>query len=100
MIETLTPLERVIVYKSLIHAINTNSGIGFVNKDQGHPAYRMGAVGEIDYSAWGDSPQENTMFDLVSTLSAVLGNSEEPRIETWEEFCILAVQSYEKANSR
>jgi hypothetical protein len=62
MIETLTPHERVIVYKSLIHAIGTNSGIGFVNNDQGHPAYKLGATGEIDREAWGDAPEDNIMF--------------------------------------
>jgi len=100
MIETLTPLERVIVYKSLIHSIESNSGIGFVNNDQGHPAYRMGAVGETDRERWGDVPEENTMFQLVSTLSAVLGDSERPRIESWEDFCKLATESYDHHRGR
>jgi hypothetical protein len=99
MIETLAPIERVIVFKSLIHAIKTNSGIGFHNNDQGHPAYRMGIIGEIDLKTWGDSPEQNTMFQLLSTLSAVLGESERPRIESWEEFCGFAVDSYDQARS-
>jgi hypothetical protein len=43
-----------IVYATLIHAIKTNSGIGFLNGDQGHPAYVIGAEdGSRDKDSWG-----------------------------------------------
>ena len=42
--------------------IETNSGIGFHNCDQGHPAYLLGADdGKVDPVMGGDSPEKNDL---------------------------------------
>ena len=62
MFEQLSHLQMIVLYEALIHAMRTNSGIGFYNNNQGHAAYRMGASGSIDSQTWGDSPEENELF--------------------------------------
>ncbi len=102
MIESLPNNAKYLVYEALIHAIDTNSGIGFHNADQGHPAYRVGADGKIDESAWGDSPDKNHLYRLLRELSMYFVKHEEerpssgPLILTWEDFCRRAIQAYEE----
>ncbi|QDU78440.1 hypothetical protein Pla110_01410 [Polystyrenella longa] len=82
-----------IVYDALIFAVRNNSKIGFQNGDQGHPAYMP--VGNTDEEAnnheeLGDSPQNNALYNLLHALNKVLGDSADPRINSWEDFCTLA----------
>jgi hypothetical protein len=90
-------LTALIVYDALIHAIRTNSGIGFHNADQGHPAYLLGCEGKSDYHELGDSPEENKLYQLLIGLSESLGDSAQPPIRTWQDFCRLAVDSYKRS---
>ena len=70
-----------------------NSGIGFHNQDQGHVAYSP--VGNTDEHAnqhkeLGDSPEENALYQLLISLCEELGESANPPIKTWQNFCVLA----------
>jgi len=84
-----------IIYKAMIHAIKTNSGIGFHNCDQGHPAYVLGADGG-DSSTMGDSPEKNLLYQMVKDLSWEHGEDAGQVINDWQDFCKLAVESYKK----
>ena len=87
-----------IIYAALIHAIKTNSGIGFYNNDQGHPAYLMGAAdGRRDEQTWGDSPERNRLYKMLVALSETFGRSCGVQIVNWRSFCQLAYESYQKA---
>jgi len=99
MFDNLSYLQMTTLYQALIHAISTNSGIGFHNHDQGHPAYCMGASGKIDPQTWGDSPEENEYFQMVLALSTKLGETATPQIKSWEDFCTLAVESYRRSRA-
>jgi hypothetical protein len=85
--------HRDLIYNALIHAIRTNSGIGFKNCDQGHPAYSHGA--EANTGGQGDSPEDNELF---AVLRGICQSQEPPdslpQIDTWKSFCELAVKGY------
>jgi len=100
MFSDLNVFQQLILYKALVYAVTTNSGIGFHNSDQGHPAYRRGRSGDVDFNTWGDSPQNNELFQMVAALSSLLGQSAQPSIKTWEEFCVLATDSYQAAKGK
>jgi hypothetical protein len=99
MFEQLSHLRMIVLYEALIHAMRTNSGIGFYNNDQDHAAYRMGASGSIDSQTWGDSPEENELFQMVLALSNELGEAAKPQVSCWEHFCKLAVESYRRSSA-
>ena len=48
--------EKQLLYRGLLCLVESNSGYGFCNNDQGHPAYAIGQSGQYDYAQWGDSP--------------------------------------------
>ena len=83
-----------IVYDALIHAVKTNSGIGFHNRDQGHPAYLAGA--EDGSRDSGDSPEENDLYKMLIRLSEKYGIESGVRITNWRQFCELAVKGYKE----
>ena len=57
MISAPTDMEQYLIFEALVRAIETNSGIGFHNDDQGHPAYRAGAKdGDKADPIWGRFP--------------------------------------------
>jgi len=90
--------EKYLIFKALIHAIATNSGIGFHNQDQGHPAYEAGAQG--DYSAkWGDGPDQNKLFQLLKSFPNEYYQFG-PNLSDWQSFCAYAVESYRKVTGR
>jgi hypothetical protein len=91
MFEELSKNQRIILYTALVHAVETNSGIGFLNNDQRHPAYMMGANGEVDHGTWGDSPDANDFYRMLVELAPTAGEERPRVITTWEEFCKLAV---------
>ena len=84
-----------IVYDALIHAVKTNSGIGFYNQDQGHPAYLAGA--EDGSRDQGDSPQENELYKMFVILSEKYGRLKQTPVSNWRQFCQLAVDGYTRA---
>lgn len=81
------PMSTDLVYQALLHAIDTNSGIGFHNADQGHPAYQAGAEdGTRDLNGWGDSPEANGVYKMLPWLSERHGTPGN-QIRNWREFC-------------
>ena len=48
MISNPTDDEKYMIFRALVRMIKTNSGDGFLNSDQGHPAYLLGAQGKVD----------------------------------------------------
>jgi len=101
MFESFDYGDRYVMYRALLHAIRSNLGYGFLNNDQGHPAYRLGPNDEYSDGGMGDSPEENALFKMMQELSASLKPSGEIReddmIVTWADFCHLAIDGYEKA---
>jgi hypothetical protein len=88
------------IYAALIHAIKTNSGIGFKNSDQGHMPYVLGAQdGRRNCIELGDSPENNRLYKMLLALSPEYGARHGVRIQNWRAFCQLAVESHEKAQS-
>lgn len=96
--------KAYIRYRGLKSLIESGSGVGFHNADLGHPAYVLGAKGIIDHWAWGDSPEENLLFKMLSQLSKELKQDsiEERRFiwwydfSEWKDFCKFAVDVYYK----
>lgn len=87
-----------IIWECLIHAIRTNSGIGFINNDQGHPAYIVGAD-ENSGRGMGDSPKKNKLYQMLLDLSEDYGQ-EGTRFRNWREFCKFAIDSANAAKRR
>ena len=61
MISDPTDDEKYLIFRALVRMIKTSSGDGFLNSDQGHPAYLLGTQGKVDAVMGGDSP-EKTLF--------------------------------------
>jgi len=93
MLNNLTDDQEYAIYLTIIHAIKTNSGVGFVNGDQGHLAYLSGAKGEIGH---GDSPDENNLFQVLSKLSHKFYGDVPFDLTTWEGFCLFATDSFNR----
>ena len=68
MISDPTDDEKYLIFRALVRMIKTSSGEGFLNHDQGHPAYTLGAQGEVNPVAGGDSPKKNTLFKLLASF--------------------------------
>jgi hypothetical protein len=100
MFDSLSYADQFMVYEGLFSLVTSNSGIGFANADQGHPAYVMGSKGVIDYEAWGDHPDRNRLFQMMHQLSVSLNEHESDRPTTteyvfaWSDFCRIAVEAY------
>jgi hypothetical protein len=84
-----------LIYAALIHAVKTNSGIGFHNYDQGHPAYMAGA--EDGSEKHGESREENKLYQMLVRLSEAHGKSQGAEVRNWREFCQLAYRAHCKA---
>ena len=96
MISAPTDMEKYLIFEALVRAIETNSGIGFHNEDQGHIAYRAGAKdGDEVNQNLGDSPEENELFKLLRSFGQEFPEYE-PSIDlsTWQKFCAFAVEAY------
>ena len=72
--------EKQMIYQGLLSLVETNSGIGFANNDQGHPAYALGRNGTINHDEWGDSPDANLLFQMM--VSLLSRRPREPRLMT------------------
>lgn len=95
--------ERKLLYLGLVSLVKSNSGNGFQNCDQGHPAYAVGRSGKFDYNAWGYSPERNKLFKMMHTLTVSLSEAEmdgssevADYVFCWADFCELAYAAYEK----
>lgn len=90
MFSDLNDIEKSLIYRCMKYAIRKNSGIGFRNNDQGHPAYAAGAAGK---EGMGDSPEENEFFKLVSVLHPKFCNEGDHDLSTWQGFCEMATEA-------
>src|SRR6266513_3499845 len=102
--ESLSFSEKQLLYRGLLCLVTSNSGYGFCNNDQGHPAYAVGRSGQYDHKQWGDSPERNNLFNMMHVLSvelsaAEINNSAEVSdyIFSWADFCGLTYSAYERA---
>ena len=98
--------QKQVVYQGLLSLVSSNSGIGFCNNDQGHPAYAIGREGKFDYDQWGDSPDNNRLFKMMHELSVSLNEAEidgsseiADYIFAWADFCNLAYSAYESSKT-
>jgi len=99
--------ERKLIYQGLLSLVKSNSGIGFANHDQGHPAYATGRKGTFDHAQWGDSPEHNQLFRLMHSLSVSLSEAEiddsseiSEYVFSWSDFCHIAYSAYENAKAK
>ena len=106
MFEELSFSQKALIYRGLLCLVESNSGFGFANSDQGHPAYAVGRSGKVDSETWGDSPDRNTLFKMMHELSvelsgAELDNSSEigQYVFSWADFYHIAYEAYEKAKN-
>ena len=101
MISAPTDDEQYLIFKALVHMIETNSGEGFHNSDQGHPAYLLGANdGKVDRVMGGDSPEKNTLFKLLASFDQTYhGVVPNPDLSTWQKFCAFAVDAYNREHN-
>lgn len=99
--------EKQLIYNGLLALVKSNSGIGFCNADQGHPAYAFGRKeGKYDHATFGDSPAANRLFKMMHALSVALIEAEDGRgseiseyVLEWGDFCRLAYDAYERAKN-
>ena len=95
MFSDLTDIQKSYIWEAIKFAIASNSGIGFLNKDQGHPAYVDGSHADGE---WGDSPDQNELFKMVSVLDEQFREEGQPKLSTWKGFCRYAYEAYKKAH--
>lgn len=85
-----------VCFRALVEMIESNSGVGFVNADQGHPAYAMGRRGEIDAVTGGDSPEVNSLFKLLRRF-APEHHEQIQDLRTWPKFCSFAFAASQRS---
>jgi hypothetical protein len=101
MFENLDYDTKLLIYEGLLKLVTSNSGEGF-HGDQGHPAYRVGRSGDVDYEQWGDSPEHNRLFKVMHELSVSLNAAEEKNptvtdyVFSWADFCRMATDAYDR----
>ena len=98
MLSNPTGDQKWLIFKALTDSIAANSGRGFHNTDQGHPAYRAGAK-DGNSETWGDSPEKNELYVLLESFHPDL-HKEGPDLSTWQKFCAFAVEAYDEAHGR
>ena len=97
MIDNPTEEEKQLIWRALLHAIESNSGIGFThNSDQGHPVYIAGARGEVASYAV-DTPERSTLFKLLASFGPEFHEIQD--LSDWQKFCEFAVDSYRRATA-
>ena len=88
-----------LIYRGLKALIETGSGVGFHNADQGHPVYALGSKGEQDDSwRYADSPEKNELYKLLSGLSSEVKSRGVHKMNytwwydfsEWKDFCKFA----------
>ncbi|HEX9912625.1 MAG TPA: hypothetical protein VGB01_05175 [candidate division Zixibacteria bacterium] len=100
MLEDLDSGQKYIIYSSFVYIVKSNSGIGFLNEDQGHPAYILGRESKNDYEKFGDSPEKNELYKMMKELSEFLKDSldfsRKDLVFSWSDFCKMATDAYNK----
>lgn len=97
-LKKLTYSCRYTLYVALLNMVKSKEGTGFHNHDKGHLVYLAGAKdGSFDQEQWGDSPKQNSLFQMMSALSDSLLDSDEFRredlVNDWQVFCKLAIEA-------
>ena len=89
----LLPSDARLLYESLIHAIKTNSGIGFHNYDQGH--LKAGGAVQTNDATLGEPSDDNELFSLVNRLAQIINKDSQSgvKVYTWTEFSKMAVDA-------
>ncbi len=97
MFESLSPIDRSIVYDALMYAISHDFREAFHNLDTGHPVYGLGGDAEFHH-AYG--PEKNILFKLMHELSRYELESDEQLIHQpvlcWGDFCRIVSEAHEK----
>lgn len=89
--------EKPLMYRALIAALTTNNlRDQFYNADLGNEVYIHGSRGEPATAPKNDSPDKNTLFNILQSLTAEIPEYATPPVRTWQDFCALAVQTYEQ----
>ena len=79
-----------IMFEALVEMIASDTGRGFHNVDQGHPAYLTGARGDI---GMGDGPDENSLFQVLQRFDRKY-HEEICDLSTWQKFCRFAADHF------
>ena len=100
MFKEFTFSAKYVLLRALLDQVRRNTGLGFHNNDQGHPAYTIGKSGKWDYNAFGDSPEHNSLYQMLKDLSEELKDCRDFRhcdlVFSWADFCRLATDAYAK----
>lgn len=99
MFESFDPVSRYLIYRSLLNSVRSDSGLGFQNDEQGHLAYRGGAMGVVPDATIGDHPDQNRLYKMMRELSDTLKDNPDLRrsdlVLSWQDFCKMAVESHD-----
>lgn len=100
MFETFERGDQELIYEALKKLIEHGGGRGFHNRDRGHLAYRAGAEGRTDSATWGDGPDQNRLYKMLSELSYRLSDVDDgvkrDDLTGWQNFCRFAVQCHQR----
>ena len=89
-----------LLFECILHAIESNSGIGFRAYDQGHPDYLDGAA-QRQPPEYAMDEASTDLFQMMRELSLRLADVHPSLIHTkfglttWPEFCKKAVHHYQ-----
>ncbi len=61
--------QKEMIFQGLKSLIESGSGVGFHNKDQGHPFYAVGETGQKYPATDADGPHRNQLYKMLSELS-------------------------------
>jgi hypothetical protein len=106
MFESFDVIDKYLIYRALLDSVRANSGYGFRNKDQRHPAYTTGASNEkpMDYGTIGDHPDRNQLYKMMRELSESFKDDPELKrsdlVLSWQDFCTMAVNAYDAARKK
>ena len=103
MFEKLDQIQKSLVYHGLKLIVEKGEGLGFHNRDRGHPAYAIPASGKTtDDTDWGDGPDRNDLFKMLKSLSDDLRGTVFAKevgwydFTDWQKFCKFAVDCHNK----
>ena len=89
-------LDRYVLYRGLLELIKNGNPLPFHNGDRNHVAYLAGSKGEEDVATYGDSPEKNKTFGMMSAMADEMRESqelpEEEIIDSWKKFCSLGIK--------
>lgn len=102
MFEKFNLTQKEIIFRALKTMVESNSGIGFHNADQGHPFYRTGTSDHPSMFPDADGPTTNPVFVMLSELSRDFKHLDYTKFiwwydfSEWKNFCKFAVDAYDR----